>query len=251
MPQTENVRKSDTGQKRARPGQRQQERLLRQERRHHRLLVWTATSAALVLISAGMFGIIKYQQHKEQQTNVQATVAANAQATTAAKANATATSVVVATATAVANVTATVNVHAVLTATSGSPVPIAGPMTPPSVSGSPVQLASGLQYIDIRVGTGPIAKEGSTAQVEYTGWLQSTGQKFDSSYDRLAEPIEVTPLGEAQIIAGWNQGLIGMQLGGTRRLIIPPQLAYGEQGKPPAIPPNATLIFDVTLISVK
>jgi FKBP-type peptidyl-prolyl cis-trans isomerase len=112
-------------------------------------------------------------------------------------------------------------------------------------------MADGLQYIDIKQGTGAEAKEGSTVTVEYTGWLQSDGKKFDSSYDRGAQPFDVTPLGQAQVIPGWNKGLVGMKVGGTRRLIIGPDLAYGAAGSPPVIPANATLIFDVTVIAVK
>jgi FKBP-type peptidyl-prolyl cis-trans isomerase len=108
----------------------------------------------------------------------------------------------------------------------------------------------GLQYIDIKVGTGAEAKTGSTVLAEYTGWIQSTGKKFDSSFDHGGQPIQVTPLGTAQIIPGWNEGLIGMKVGGIRRLIIPPSLGFGSKAQGP-IPANATLIFDVTVVSVK
>ncbi len=82
----------------------------------------------------------------------------------------------------------------------------------------------------------------------YTGWVQG-GQKFDSSYDEGKQPFAVSPLGQASVITGWNQGLIGMKVGGTRRLIIPPNLGYGDQGRGP-IPPDATLIFDITVVSI-
>ncbi|MBV9228546.1 MAG: FKBP-type peptidyl-prolyl cis-trans isomerase [Chloroflexi bacterium] len=147
--------------------------------------------------------------------------------------------------------TATANVDATHTAAAITPTPSAGPTKPPQVTGTPVKLAGGLEYIDVQVGTGPAAKAGGTVSVEYTGWIQSSGKKFDSSYDHGGQPFSVTPLGQAQVIPGWNQGLIGIQAGGTRRLIIPPSLAYGAQGYPPVIPPNATLIFDVTAISVQ
>jgi FKBP-type peptidyl-prolyl cis-trans isomerase FkpA len=128
-----------------------------------------------------------------------------------------------------------------------SPTPPAA--SPPKVQGTPKKLCSGLEYIDIKQGTGPVAKSGSTVNVYYTGWVQG-GQKFDSSYDDGKQPFQVSPLGQAGVITGWNQGLIGMKAGGTRRLIIPPELAYGDQSQG-SIPANATLIFDVTVVSVK
>jgi FKBP-type peptidyl-prolyl cis-trans isomerase len=121
--------------------------------------------------------------------------------------------------------------------------------SPSKVTGEPVQTPSGLQYWDIKVGTGATATAGQSAKVHYTGWLTS-GKKFDSSLDR-GEPFTVEPLGSAPVIKGWNEGIIGMKVGGKRQLKIPPQLAYGERGFPGAIPPNATLIFDVELLSVK
>jgi FKBP-type peptidyl-prolyl cis-trans isomerase FkpA len=121
------------------------------------------------------------------------------------------------------------------------------------VDKTPVTLSKGLQYIDIAEGGGAPATNGSSLTVIYTGWLQSTGQKFDSTYDNGGQPFSVT-LGEGKIIEGWDKGLIGVRSGGTRRLIIPAELAYGSrgqsQGKVP-IPPNATLIFDVTVVSIQ
>src|SRR6266567_4619974 len=229
-------------QKRTRPGQRQQDRLQRQVRRSRRRRIWFSSIAAVVLIAAGIAGIVEYQQYTAQQ-EAAATKLKDQHATATSEANVKATADVKVTATAVAKV--------LLTATDGSPIPTSGPATPPAVSSAPIKMTDGLQYIDIKEGSGPAAKEGSTVDVEYTGWLQSTGKKFDSSYDRGAQPFEVTPLGQAQIIPGWNKGLVGMKAGGTRRLIISPSLAYGPQGSPPVIPANATLIFDVTVISVK
>ena len=129
----------------------------------------------------------------------------------------------------------------------GSPTP--APASPPKVQGSPKKLCSGLGYLDIKQGVGPVAKTGSTVNVYYTGWVQG-GQKFDSSADDGGQPFSVSPLGQANVIPGWNQGLIGMKAGGTRRLIIPPSLAYGNQAQG-SIPPNSTLIFDVTVVSIK
>jgi FKBP-type peptidyl-prolyl cis-trans isomerase FkpA len=119
---------------------------------------------------------------------------------------------------------------------------------PSKVTGEPTKLPDGLEYWDVKVGTGAVAEEGKTVKVNYTGWL-TNGKKFDSSIGR--GPFEVTPLGSAPVIKGWNEGIIGMKVGGKRQLHIPPDLAYGPGGYPGVIPPNATLIFDVTLLSVK
>lgn len=119
---------------------------------------------------------------------------------------------------------------------------------PTKVTGEPTKTADGLQYWDIKVGTGAVAQTGQTVKVHYTGWLTS-GKKFDSSVG--GAPFEVTPLGNAPVIKGWNEGIVGMKVGGKRQLRIPPDLAYGADGYPGAIPPNATLIFDVQLLSVK
>ena len=105
---------------------------------------------------------------------------------------------------------------------------------------------SGLKHIDVVEGAGASPALGQTVVVHYTGWLKSDGTKLDSSVDR-GEPSEFV-LG--QIIEGWNEGLSTMQEGGTRRLIIPSELAYGEAGRP-NIPPNSTLIFDVELLEVR
>jgi FKBP-type peptidyl-prolyl cis-trans isomerase len=121
---------------------------------------------------------------------------------------------------------------------------------PSKVTGDGTKTADGLQYWDIKVGTGPTAKAGQTAKVHYTGWL-TNGKKFDSSLDR-GEPFTVDPLGSAPVITGWNEGIIGMKVGGKRQLRIPPQLGYGDRGTPGGpIPPNATLIFDVELLGLR
>jgi len=107
--------------------------------------------------------------------------------------------------------------------------------------------ASGLKIDDLIVGTGQAAKAGDTISVHYTGYL-ADGTKFDSSLDRN-QPYEFV-LGQGNVIPGWDQGLVGMKVGGKRKLTIPPELAYGAQGTGP-IPPNATLTFEVQLLGIK
>jgi len=122
--------------------------------------------------------------------------------------------------------------------------------TPPPVAGEPVVTASGLQYLDIVPGTGPTPQPGQTIVAEYTGWLQSNGTLFDSSFNPGRSSFEF-PLGQGSVIKGWDEGFATMQVGGKRRLIIPPALAYGEAGHGQTIPPNSTLIFDVELVGIK
>jgi len=85
--------------------------------------------------------------------------------------------------------------------------------------------------------------------VQYTGWLAANSKEFDSSYDHGGKPFGVT-IGQGKVIKGWEEGLVGVKVGGTRRLIIPAALAYGPQGSPPVIPANAVLIFDITVVSI-
>ncbi len=174
---------------------------------------------------------------------IQQVIAKNEADARQAAANATQTTLHIrATATAGAKATATENAFA--------------PATPPPVTGTTVTLPGGLQYIDIKIGTGATVKAGDTIQAKYIGWLKSTGVKFDSSYDdnkgdkptsfTLVESSETNPSG---VIKGWVEGIPGMKVGGERRLIIPAALAYGSAGSGP-VPPNADLIFDVTVVSI-
>jgi peptidylprolyl isomerase len=122
----------------------------------------------------------------------------------------------------------------------------------PAAAQPVVTTASGLKIIDIKVGTGPMPRPGQTCVMHYTGWLYENGvkgKKFDSSVDRN-EPFEFK-IGAHQVIAGWDEGVATMKVGGKRTLIIPPSLGYGASGAAGVIPPNATLIFDVELLAVK
>jgi FKBP-type peptidyl-prolyl cis-trans isomerase len=115
-------------------------------------------------------------------------------------------------------------------------------------SGQATTTSSGMQIIDEVVGTGQEAKTGDTVSVNYTGWL-ADGTKFDSSYDRN-QTFDFT-LGSGNVIKGWDEGVVGMKVGGKRKLIIPPDLGYGASGFPPVIPANATLTFEVELVAIK
>ena len=122
------------------------------------------------------------------------------------------------------------------------------PAGPTKVTGSPTRTPSGLEYWDITVGTGAVAQSGHKVKVDYTGWL-TNGKKFDSSVG-TGKPFEFM-LGGGQVIKGWDQGVVGMKVGGKRQLRIPPDLAYGQNGFSNVIPMNATLVFDVELKEVK
>src|SRR5450759_94314 len=125
----------------------------------------------------------------------------------------------------------------------------AQPATPAAAPASPGQTAAAtaLKIVDKTVGTGPAAKAGDLVTVDYTGWL-TDGTKFDSSID-AGQPFQFT-LGKGEVIAGWDQGVAGMKVGGVRTLTIPPDLAYGTQGAGGTIPSNATLVFEVKLLKI-
>ena len=114
--------------------------------------------------------------------------------------------------------------------------------------GAEVTTLSGLKYSDLVVGTGATPQKGQTVTVHYTGTLEN-GKKFDSSLDR-GKPADFR-IGVGSVIKGWDEGLMTMKVGGKRRLVIPSKLGYGPQGRPPDIPGNSTLIFDVELLGVK
>jgi FKBP-type peptidyl-prolyl cis-trans isomerase len=116
-----------------------------------------------------------------------------------------------------------------------------------TAGGNEVTLPNGLKYVDVKVGEGPLAENGKMVAVHYTGRL-TDGTQFDSSEGR--EPYSLK-LGNGEVIKGWDEGLKGMRAGGKRKLTIPPDMAYGPKGYPPVIPPNATLVFDVELVSVQ
>jgi FKBP-type peptidyl-prolyl cis-trans isomerase len=115
-----------------------------------------------------------------------------------------------------------------------------------------IEMPNGLKYTDTKAGDGATATSGNKVSVHYTGWLYNNGAKgakFDSSVDR-GQPFQFT-LGAHQVIAGWDEGVAGMKVGGKRTLIIPPELGYGARGAGGVIPPNATLMFDVELLGVQ
>ena len=114
--------------------------------------------------------------------------------------------------------------------------------------GNPIETLSGLQYLDLVKGSGREAHLGETASVHYTGWLKD-GTKFDSSLDR-GQPFQFR-LGAGRVIKGWDEGVVGMNIGSKRKLIIPPHLGYGTRGAGRLIPPNATLIFEVELLDLR
>jgi peptidylprolyl isomerase len=106
----------------------------------------------------------------------------------------------------------------------------------------------GLLYRDLKLGDGEEVQLGAQPLMDYIGWLRSDGTEFDSSFKNGGRPLDM-PL--TQLIAGWQQGVPGMRVGGVRKLVIPPELGYGPRGSPPAIPPNATLVFEVEVLGTR
>jgi FKBP-type peptidyl-prolyl cis-trans isomerase len=123
---------------------------------------------------------------------------------------------------------------------------------PAAAANEVIEMPNGLKYTDTKIGDGAEATAGKKVSVHYTGWLYNNGTrgaKFDSSLDR-GQPFQFA-LGAHQVIAGWDEGVAGMKVGGKRTLIIPPELAYGARGAGGVIPPNSTLMFDVELLGVQ
>lgn len=147
----------------------------------------------------------------------------------------------------VANLSPTATVPVAPTPTLPAQSPTTAPEAPPEITGAEIPTASGLKYVDVLEGTGDAPKTGDTVVVNYTGWTQADGKKFDSSLER-AEPFTFI-LGSGGVIAGWDEGVATMKIGGKRRLIIPADLGYGAGGSG-SIPPNATLVFDIELLDI-
>lgn len=129
-----------------------------------------------------------------------------------------------------------------------APATAVSPAPAPAAAAKVHKLASGLVYEDLVVGNGKMADPGLSVAVHYTGWL-ADGTKIDSSLDS-GQPYSFT-LGQSAVIDGWHQGIKGMRIGGKRRLTIPPDLAYGAEGRPPRVPPNSTLVFEIELLGVR
>jgi peptidylprolyl isomerase len=141
---------------------------------------------------------------------------------------------------------------AIAAAAALSVIAITDPASNPANAQPVVTTPSGLKIIDTKVGAGATPKPGQICVMHYTGWLYENGAKttkFDSSLDR-GQPFEF-PIATRRVIAGWDEGVASMKVGGKRTLIIPPELGYGARGAGGVIPPNATLIFDVELLAVK
>ena len=119
----------------------------------------------------------------------------------------------------------------------------------PEVTVATTPPPTSLEVSDIVVGDGALACSGMPVEMQYVGVLYDGGEQFDASWDRGAEPFAFT-LGGGQVITGWDEGIVGMRVGGRRQLVIPPDQAYGPQGRPPVIPPSATLVFVVDLVDV-
>jgi len=222
----------------ARPGQRQQERELRKRRRarRQRLLI-SGVVALVILVAALTWAIMAARESSDRAIMADAHATATANAVTA---NSTSTANAV-------NAKATADVQTLIKANPK------GPDTPPQVTSPQQKTSSGVQYQIVKAGDGDVVKSGSTVAFEYTGWIQGTNNKFDSSYDHGGQPFVVT-VGQGQVIKGWEDGVTGMKIGETRRLIIPPSLGYGsgaqkDQSGKVIIPGNATLIFDVTAVA--
>lgn len=128
------------------------------------------------------------------------------------------------------------------------PAALSDTSSKPVIAASDDPAPTELEIEDIVEGDGPAAKDGDDLSMQYVGAIYDTGDEFDNSWDR-GEPFDFK-LGSGNVIQGWDQGIKGMKAGGRRKLVIPPDLGYGEAGSPPAIPPNSTLVFVVDLVSI-
>ena len=209
---------------------REQRRQKRAERQRRTRLIL----GGIILFSILFIAIIIFTSWFR---NNQAQKIANATATVQIATNS------VYTATAIVLQTANANAQATLEAIAST----VKPMTFTGVPTDTVKLDSGLQYKDLVVGTGQETKTGNLVSVHYTGWL-TDGTKFDSSVDR-GQPFEFSA-GAGNVIKGWDDGVVGMRIGGYRILVIPPNMAYGPQGQG-SIPANATLVFEIVLLNIK
>ena len=136
-------------------------------------------------------------------------------------------------------------------AAAGIPATVAITTANAQTPGATMTTASGLKITDTKAGTGATPKAGQICVMHYTGWLYekgAKGKKFDSSVDR-GQPFEF-PIGRGRVIKGWDEGIVGMKQGGKRKLTIPFNLAYGEEGRPPVIPAKADLVFEVELLKI-
>lgn len=240
-----------------RPGQRQQERIQRLARRKKRNRIIGSSIAAFVIVVAGITAAVWLQNYNAAQ----AVIASNRDATATAHADATALVHAHATATAVTkDCFLTPGAPAVPAIYASSATPTAGPNSAPAISGTPVTLKDGVKYVDIKVGTGAVVKAGDNVTANYTGWLVTGCQKFNSNFDQTGSSAGPVPFavkgGQGGVIQGWAEGVPGMKVGGIRRIYIPAAEGYGANGAQDGngnqiIPPNADLVFDVQIVSIK
>ncbi len=204
--------------------------------RNQRIIV-----AVIAILVIAFLAYVAYSSISQSNATRQA---ASASTSTAAALNAAATG------TALVQSTSTVATATAASAALGPAMDSAVKNAPGTASTAQVVTTpDGLRYQDVTVGTGTEVKAGSTATVNYTGWL-TNGTKFDSSLNSGRTPFDVQNVGSANVIQGWNEGLIGMKVGGKRKLFIPPDLGYGAQANG-SIPANSILIFEIDLLSVK
>ncbi len=194
---------------------REQRRIAREERRRRQRMIITI-AIVVVVVAIGLFAFQSIRVNTQNQAFAAATNLAQVGTSTSQ-------------------------------AATQAAVPTVQGMAFPGVITDTVKTASGLQYKDVVVGNGVVAQQGNTVSVQYTGWL-TNGTKFDSSLDRQ-QAFEFA-LGQGSVIKGWDEGVAGMKVGGTRILVIPPDLGYGAAAQG-TIPANSTLVFEVQLIAIK